>query len=63
MEQTEKRFRWPDYCVVAASLTLSMGTGVLFLLKGRKKQGTAEDFLMAGRQMGVVPVACSIFVR
>ena len=43
-------------------MMLSLGTGVYFgIVKKQKK--TAEEFLMADRNMNVVPVSFSVIVR
>lgn len=55
------RFHWADYVILCLTLLLSCSVGVYYGIVGRKKS-TAEDYLMAGRSMPVVPVSFSLFV-
>lgn len=55
------RFHWVDYLMLCATLVLSCVVGVYYGIKGRKKS-TADDYLMAGRNMSIFPVSFSIFV-
>jgi len=50
-----------DYLSVTLTLIISLGIGVYHAFKGRGKQ-TSEDLLMGGRQMSVIPIACSMLV-
>ncbi len=52
-------FHWFDYLVFAASLAIGAVIGLYYACTG-SKQKTVEDFLMGGRQLGVVPIALSI---
>ncbi|XP_012940323.1 sodium-dependent multivitamin transporter [Aplysia californica] len=51
-----------DYCLFVAVLAISALIGVYYMLreKWRKRETTAEDLLMGGREMGVFPVAMSL---
>ena len=57
-----RRFHWSDYLVFVVMMTMSLGTGVYFGIVKKQKR-TAEEFLMAGRNMNVVPVSFSVVVR
>lgn len=48
-----------DYIVFAAMLAISALIGIYYACTGGK-QKTASEFLMANRQMGVLPVALSL---
>ncbi|KAI0242050.1 Sodium-coupled monocarboxylate transporter 1 [Lamellibrachia satsuma] len=48
-----------DYAVFLLMLAVSLGIGVFHGVRGRKKK-TTKEFLMAGRQMGVLPVSLSL---
>ena len=56
------RFHWADYLVFGVVMGISALVGVYFGIKDRRKMST-EQFLMAGRNMHVLPVAASFFVR
>ncbi|XP_061189213.1 uncharacterized protein LOC133197269 [Saccostrea echinata] len=51
-----------DYCLFAAVLLVSAVVGLYYFLKEKfgKKEMTADDLLMGGRDMGVFPVAMSL---
>ena len=55
-------FHWADYCVFVLALAASCAVGVYYCWTGREKNGGSEDFMMAGRNMHVIPVAVSLFV-
>ncbi|KFM81284.1 putative sodium-dependent multivitamin transporter, partial [Stegodyphus mimosarum] len=48
-----------DYIVIGAMLLFSSGIGVYFRFSGGK-QRTTHEFLLAGRNMAVLPVAFSV---
>ena len=48
-----------DYAVFLFMLGVSLGIGVFHGFRGRKKT-TTKEFLMAGGQMGVLPVSLSL---
>uniref|UniRef100_A0A2C9KFR7 Sodium-dependent multivitamin transporter n=1 Tax=Biomphalaria glabrata TaxID=6526 RepID=A0A2C9KFR7_BIOGL len=50
-----------DYVVFAAMLVISMGIGIWFALRGGR-QKTQGEYLMANRNMSILPVAISILV-
>ena len=56
------RFHWADYLVFSVVMMISAGVGIFFGFKDRRKVNT-EDFLMAGRNMNILPVSMSLFVR
>ncbi|CAL1538590.1 unnamed protein product [Lymnaea stagnalis] len=51
-----------DYVVFAAMLVVSLAIGVWFALKGGKQKTQGEHYLMANRNMTIIPVAISILV-
>ena len=51
------KFDVSNYLVFALMLAVSAGIGVWFWLKGR---GTSEEFLLADRSMGTLPLAMSL---
>jgi len=57
---SERTFTAWDYVVFAILLVLSSGIGLYFAFVSRKKVATTDDYLMAGRSMGVWPVALSL---
>ena len=57
-----RRFHWADYLVFVVLMIVSLGTGVYFGFVKKQKR-TAEEFLMAGRNMSVAPVSFSLVVR
>ena len=60
---SESRLHWVDYLVLAISLVLSCAVGVYYgIMDWKGKKNTAEDFLMAGRKMPIIPVAVSLLV-
>lgn len=52
-------FQWPEYCVFAAVLIVSLGIGVFFGFFDKKNK-TNEEFLMASRSMSIFPVTLSL---
>lgn len=48
-----------DYVVIVIMLLISSGIGVYFRFSGGK-QRTTHEFLMAGRNMAILPVAFSV---
>ncbi|KAG8201772.1 hypothetical protein JTE90_012830 [Oedothorax gibbosus] len=47
-----------DYAVVGATLLASGGIGVFFAYRGRR--GASDDYLLGGRNMGIMPVVLSL---
>ncbi|CAH1780744.1 unnamed protein product [Owenia fusiformis] len=56
MSEPARTFHWADYLVFASILVIS---GIIGCVAGRG-QDSAEDFTLAGRGMGLLPVALSI---
>src|SRR5262249_44417042 len=52
---------WADYLVLAAFLAVSLGIGVYHSLSGGRQKTTTE-FIMANRNLGVIPTALSMLV-
>ncbi|XP_067657731.1 sodium-coupled monocarboxylate transporter 1-like [Haliotis asinina] len=50
-----------DFVVICGLLTLSLGIGLYYAIRSRKK-GTREDYLLGGRRLRVLPVTMSLFV-
>nr|AKN21418.1 slc5a-3 [Schmidtea mediterranea] len=58
---------WVDYLVWILLLVISLGIGIYFgffesKIKRRKQatEGETDEFLLGGRKMGAIPVACSL---
>lgn len=60
MEQIH--FSWYDYTLFAFMLGSSVAIGIYFGCFG-KKQNTANEYLLAGKTMKVVPIAISLIAR
>ncbi|RUS89822.1 hypothetical protein EGW08_002434 [Elysia chlorotica] len=56
-----KGFGVVDYVLFILTLVISSGIGVFYAILDRKRN-TPKDFLLGGRNMGVVPVALSLMV-
>ena len=54
---TTIQFTQYDYAVFVGCLCFSLGIGIYYAFTGNK---TTDDFLMAGRSMGTVPIAFSL---
>lgn len=54
------KFSTLDYVIFAATLLVSLSIGIYNAFKNRNKQSTKE-ILLAGGNMGVLPVALSLF--
>ncbi|XP_050390983.1 sodium-coupled monocarboxylate transporter 1 isoform X2 [Patella vulgata] len=52
-------FTWIDYFLFVCMLLVSAGIGIFYAIKDRKKN-TTKDFLLAGGNMSVFPVALSL---
>ncbi|XP_046371526.2 sodium-coupled monocarboxylate transporter 1-like [Haliotis rufescens] len=50
-----------DYVVICGLLSVSVGIGLYYAIRGRKR-GTREDYLLGGRRLHVLPVTMSLFV-
>lgn len=55
----QKHFTVVDYVVFAILLAVSMGIGLYYALSGGR-QRTTQEFLMADRSMGCLPVSLSL---
>ncbi|KAI3378576.1 hypothetical protein SNEBB_007100 [Seison nebaliae] len=49
-----------DYVIFAGILLVSSGIGVFYAIKARREKATVDNFLMAGREMGPIPVSLSL---
>ena len=61
MTETTVRLHWADCLLFAMSLVLSLGVG-LYHGCMKKLHFNADEFFLGGRQLGIVPVAISLFV-
>ena len=59
-----ERFHWADFVVFVLTLLLSLAIGIFYALREKKVKddNRTSNFLVAGRQMSVLPVAVSLFV-
>ncbi|XP_077999196.1 sodium-coupled monocarboxylate transporter 1-like, partial [Glandiceps talaboti] len=55
------RFTIADYVILGCVLTISSGIGVYYAIVSRKRR-SSKEFLLAGRNMGALPVATSLIV-
>lgn len=55
-------FSWYDYAFFSGMLSISALIGIYFGCFG-SKQSTANEYLMGGRSMGVIPVSLSLTAR
>ncbi|XP_017772837.1 PREDICTED: sodium-coupled monocarboxylate transporter 2-like [Nicrophorus vespilloides] len=58
-EVTDLKFSWTDYSLFALTLLSSAAIGVYFGFVSRK-QNTAKDYLLGGKQMHPIPIALSL---
>ncbi|XP_029178699.1 uncharacterized protein LOC114946402 [Nylanderia fulva] len=56
-----KTLGWADYLVTAAMLCISIGIGIYYRFSGGR-QKTMEEYFIASRSMGIVPVAIALVV-
>jgi len=52
-----------DYTVFCVMLALSALIGVYFAFFAKQKQNTTAEYLMGGKNMGIVPVSLSLIAR
>jgi len=52
-----------DYAVFCTMLALSALIGVYFAFFAKQKQNTTAEYLMGGKNMGIVPVSLSLIAR
>ena len=57
-----RALHWIDYIVFGLTIMFSIAVGIYYAAKERKMQNKTEEYLLAGRKMGVLPVALSIHV-
>ncbi|EFN89062.1 putative sodium-dependent multivitamin transporter [Harpegnathos saltator] len=60
MEETNL-LTWIDYFVIAVMLSVSVGIGIYYKFSGGR-QKTMEEYFVANRSMGVIPVAIGLMV-
>ncbi|XP_072762274.1 putative sodium-dependent multivitamin transporter [Anoplolepis gracilipes] len=56
-----KTLQWADYLVIAIMLCISVGIGIYYRFSGGR-QKTMEEYFIASRSMGIVPVAVALVV-
>lgn len=56
-----KTLGWADYLVTAIMLCISIGIGIYYRFSGGR-QKTMEEYFIASRSMGIVPVAIALVV-
>ncbi|KAL6430735.1 hypothetical protein ACFW04_006943 [Cataglyphis niger] len=56
-----KTLGWADYLVTAIMLCISVGIGIYYRFSGGR-QKTMEEYFIASRSMGIVPVAIALVV-
>jgi Na+/proline symporter len=61
MTSAPSTLSWIDYVILAAFLGVSLAIGVYHALTGGRQRTTAE-FILADRQLKVIPTALSLFV-
>ena len=57
LEEFKERFGWEEYFVVSLMLLVSALIGIYFHWKGQKSNA---EYLLGGKQMGVLPVSMSL---
>jgi len=57
--QPDLEFAWQEYIVFGVILASSLGIGIFYGFFGSKNK-TNEEFLLAGRSMGILPVTLSL---
>jgi len=60
--QPEITFPWTEYIFFGLVLAASLGIGIFYGFFGKGNK-TNEEFLMAGRSMGILPVTLSLICR
>lgn len=56
-----EKFGWIDYFFFLLMLLISTGMGIYHGIY--KKQQTATDYLLGGKQMAIVPISMSLISR
>ena len=59
--QTTIEFPWYEYVIFGSTLIISLGIGIYSALTGDKGR-TANEYLMANRQLGLLPVTLSMLM-
>lgn len=52
-----------DYAVFCSLMLVSALIGVYFAFFAKQKQNTTAEYLMGGKNMGIVPVSLSLIAR
>lgn len=68
LSQRLQRFGWPDYAVFVLMLVICLFIGLYYGFTGRnikkgRRGSEAQDYLVGGRNMAVLPVAISLVSR
>lgn len=75
LHKSLQHFEWPDYAVFLLMLAGSAAIGIYFGFRGKTSKSklvrsndhddseVAQEYLMGGRQMSVIPVAVSLVAR
>ncbi|XP_067670312.1 sodium-coupled monocarboxylate transporter 1-like [Haliotis asinina] len=61
MVDPSHQFHIADYLVFSFTIAISVGIGVYYAVKGRRK-ASASEYLVGGRKMKIIPVALSLMV-
>ncbi|GAB0093357.1 hypothetical protein DMENIID0001_084470 [Sergentomyia squamirostris] len=54
------KFGAVDYIFFVIVFVLSMGIGLYYAIKSKREVSTVDDYLLGGRNMGILPVCCSL---
>ena len=57
VEEFKEKFGWEEYFVMSLMLLVSALIGIYFYWKGQKSNA---EYLLGGKQMGVLPVSMSL---
>lgn len=55
-------FTYIDYFIFGALLLLSSLIGIYYGFVAKKKQDSTEEYLLGGKEMGLIPIAISLIV-
>lgn len=55
-------FTYIDYGIFVALLLLSSLIGVYYGFVAKKKQDSTDEYLLGGKEMGLLPIAISLIV-